>query len=669
MILWAFWGCGAPTPAGSSGDQGAPLGDQTTGSAACARCHADVYEAWASSHHALAQRPASPDDPALSGLLELELDGGEGPARFPVRWTLGVAPLRQFVVPMTGGRHQVTQQAWDTDRAEWFDVFGDDRQPGEWGHWTGRGMTWNGMCAPCHTTGLVVGYDPEADTFSTTWHELGVGCEACHGPGSAHGDEGAPSPGGEACAACHARMTALTGAYSPTEPLLDHFLPALPDTSDTWHADGQVQDELFEAVAFRMSRMHEAGVTCRDCHDAHTGALRAEGDGLCLSCHAEHPGFARHDHHGGAVSCVDCHMPRTVYMQRHPRRDHGMHLPDPALAAEIGAPSACGRCHDEDVKEAAARWWPGLAERPHRLRARAVAAARRGEGPDPLLAALPEANPTWRAALVGLLGPWAADPRAEAHLRAAAADPDPWVRLGAAHAWSEAGGPPALLTLLDDPVRAVRVQAALGLRHRLSPSDPRAADLRAWLERDLHQPQARTLLAGWLLQHGDPVTAERWVRPAVSWDPSGTGARLTLAVALASQGRVAQAREVLEDGVQQHPTDAELRFRLALARAGEGDLDGGRRELEILVGMAPDHGRAWYNLGLVRDRLGDLDGAVAALQQADAQQPVPPDALWALTTLIARAEPERARILAQEVLSRDPGHREARAWLARWGGR
>ena len=59
---------------------------------------------------------------------------------------------------------------------QWFNVYGEeDGQPGEWGHWTGRGMTWNYMCADCHKTALRRGYDGSTDTYKTTMAELTVG--------------------------------------------------------------------------------------------------------------------------------------------------------------------------------------------------------------------------------------------------------------------------------------------------------------------------------------------------------------------------------------------------------------------------------------------------------------------------------------------------------------
>ena len=180
------------------------------GSASCRECHAEQYEKWARSHHALAERLPEPaqEDPAFmptrtfphgtqqttvrgtKGHYELITAGLSGTNEvFPVQRVLAENPLRQMLVPFPGGRLQVTEAAWDPRSNEWFNVYGnEDRKPGEWGHWTGRGMNWNSMCAACHNTRVLKNYDAATDTYHTTMAERAVGCEACHGPLKAHND-------------------------------------------------------------------------------------------------------------------------------------------------------------------------------------------------------------------------------------------------------------------------------------------------------------------------------------------------------------------------------------------------------------------------------------------------------------------------------------------------
>ena len=72
---------------------------------------------------------------------------------FQVERVIGNSPLVQFLSPFPGGRYQVQEASYDPKSNQWFYVYGDDiRNPGEFGHWTGRGMNWNSMCAECHDT-------------------------------------------------------------------------------------------------------------------------------------------------------------------------------------------------------------------------------------------------------------------------------------------------------------------------------------------------------------------------------------------------------------------------------------------------------------------------------------------------------------------------------------
>ena len=174
----------------------------------CEACHEEEYKLWQDSNHGLAERPVEPVldrvafDPARSFRY--------GRQTTEVRWTNGIAevtseglsrklephavarvigndPLRQFLVPFPGGRFQTLEASYDPRSNQWFNVYGnEDREPGEWGHWTGRGMNWNDMCASCHNTRVRKNYDPASDTYHTTMAEPTVGCESCHGPLQAH---------------------------------------------------------------------------------------------------------------------------------------------------------------------------------------------------------------------------------------------------------------------------------------------------------------------------------------------------------------------------------------------------------------------------------------------------------------------------------------------------
>jgi hypothetical protein len=94
---------------------------------------------------------------------------GDKVAPYKVERVIGHDPLRQFLVDGGSGRLQTMEACFDPHKGDWFNVYGDeDRKPGEWGHWTGRGMVWNQMCASCHNTRLRKNYDVAKDSYHTT---------------------------------------------------------------------------------------------------------------------------------------------------------------------------------------------------------------------------------------------------------------------------------------------------------------------------------------------------------------------------------------------------------------------------------------------------------------------------------------------------------------------
>ena len=119
----------------------------------------------------------------------VETDGPDGKlADFPIKYVFGVTPLQQYLVEFPGGRLQALSAAWDTEKKQWFFVYPgrQDIPPGDWLHWTRQAQNWNTMCADCHSTDVRKRYDAAADSFATTWSEINVACEACHGPASRH---------------------------------------------------------------------------------------------------------------------------------------------------------------------------------------------------------------------------------------------------------------------------------------------------------------------------------------------------------------------------------------------------------------------------------------------------------------------------------------------------
>lgn len=542
-------------------DLGAPEASAEHAAAPCAGCHPAETAAWTTSQHREATRAfAASDGPVPHA------------PRTPVG-VLGVAPLRQMLVPSPGGRVQVLDPAWDPARREWFSIFGDERpNRGEWGHWEGRGMTWNAQCAGCHMTELAKGWDRATDTYRTSWTAVGISCAACHDLAPNHGRAPAASEvaqrarANDLCVGCHSRREDLTDRFRPGEAYDEHHRLFFAEGPDLFFPDGQAKDEVFEGGSLALSRMGQAGIVCLDCHEPHGGKLRAawESDALCLTCHAP-PGrrgaipidAAAHRHHPEGVGgrCVDCHMPTHTFMQSDARRDHGFTSPDPALAAALGAEDACTSCHRDKSPPWAAEqveaWFGATSRRPAHARARAVALARTSppssaQATDALLATLArEANVAWRASLCELLGPRVSDARVRDALFAALADRSPRVRAAAARGL---GRSPAarerLVALRDDPSRLVRLAAIWSTRDALAGADRARSELEAWLAVSADQPAGAMRLAELAIVDGRTAEAVAWAERAVAWDPSAPSFH-TLARALHAAGRDDEARAAL----------------------------------------------------------------------------------------------------------------------------
>jgi predicted CXXCH cytochrome family protein len=692
------------------------------GSASCRECHPQAYLAWQGSHHALAERNLDPaqdqvafDPPRtfqhgeqtstaqqVGGRFALATRGLDGQVKpYHVERVLGVNPLRQFLVPQGAGRYQVTELAFDPARKDWFDVYGlEDRQPGEWGHWSGRGMNWNSMCAGCHNTRLRKNYDEVADAYHTTRAEMGVGCEACHGPLAAHVTWQRAHPNGPprvrpkdpalrpldkdrmlaVCGSCHARRVDLTGEFHPGDLFLDHFSPVIPDETDTYFPDGQVRDEDFEYVSFLGSRMYSLGVRCIDCHEPHSGKTRATGNDLCLRCHKATIDPLAHGHHAldkAGGRCVDCHMPITVYMARHPRRDHGLTIPDPQLTRDYGVPNACNRCHrDRSVDwcaTAVTQWFGDRMARHTQDRARWLARARAGDqsvAEKLIQMAREEPIPLWRGIAVSMVKRWEHDDRVRAALLESTRDPAALVRGAAARALEPlmAAAQPtvesSLQRLLTDPVRTVRIEAAWALRGKLDTNSIAGADLANQLKHNLDQPTGSLQMGVFLLDRGQTQSALNYFRRAVAWDAKSPALRQAFAVALSSLGQTDEAIRELETACQLAPRDADLQFNRGLALGEAGRLDEAARALEKAVALDPAFGRAWYNLGLARSSLGEPDLALAALVRAETNDVKSADAPFARATILQRlgrlAEAGRA---ARRALEIDPHRADAAALL------
>ena len=147
------------------------------------------------------------------GQFFVKTDGPDGKLHeYPIAYTFGVYPLQQYLIAFPGGRYQALNVAGTRGRGPRAASAGSIcTRSGECGatRCTGPGpyQNWNFMCADCHSTNVKKGYAAATDTYTTTWSELDVACEACHGPGSAHVAWARSGRGGQA------RADDATGAW------------------------------------------------------------------------------------------------------------------------------------------------------------------------------------------------------------------------------------------------------------------------------------------------------------------------------------------------------------------------------------------------------------------------------------------------------------------------
>lgn len=744
-----------PTPA-------PPLARGATfvGRQACAPCHAEEDRRWKGSHHDLAMQEATAetvlgnfDDASFThygvtstffkrdGKFLVRTDGPDGRLHeYPVAYTFGVYPLQQYLIAFPGGRYQALNVCWDTRPAKdggqrWFHLYpGEEVSYRDPLHWTGPYQNWNFMCAECHSTNVKKGYSAATKSYATTWSELDVSCEACHGPGSAHVAWGEAVKAGKArkdapdkglaltlkdparsavwemdmktgiakrsvartsmieietCARCHARRSVVSEDYVYGEPILQTHRPALLD-EELYYPDGQIQDEVYEYGSFLQSKMHAAGVTCTDCHDAHDLKVKGSADRVCAACHLtekfESPKHHFHKASSTGASCVACHMPTRNYMVVHARRDHSMRVPRPDLSVSIGTPNACTQCHRDKsnrwAADAARKWWGDKARQEPHYGEIVHAGREEHEGAQAAIAGLvtDAARPAIRrGTAASLLDPRRPDSRAA--LERALADREPLVRLGALEA-AAALEPSERLRLvaplLSDRIRTIRIQAASVLTS--VPPGGMTASERAAFEAALAEyvesqhvdddrAEAHLNLGSVYLARGDMARAESEYRTAIALMPAIGGGWANLADLYRVQGREEEAEKTLRQGLEAAPQDPGVHHALGLALVRSKRTTEAIVELRKAAELPPDRVRYDYVYAVALDSVGQTPKAIAVLAEAHGRHPANREVLEALASFSAKAGDRRAAIgYAEKLVALAPESADARALLESLGG-
>ncbi|MBC8001651.1 MAG: ammonia-forming cytochrome c nitrite reductase subunit c552 [Opitutaceae bacterium] len=259
----------------------------------------------------------------------------------------------------------------------------------------GWNQVWNVGCIDCHATAGQPRQLPDRLSFDTRVAELGISCEACHGPAGEHvrlnsdprrryslhhdGKKGDPSivnparltarQSSEVCGSCHSIRGVINEQawlkegtnYRPGDELEKKSPVILRSRSPEvqrgsfWN-DGMVRvsgrdyNGVLNSPCFKGEKF-----SCLSCHSMHQSsptnqlALRMETNDACLQCHQS---FAKdvpqHTHHTAGSEgslCYNCHMPHTTYGLLKAIRSHQVSSPSVKTSLQTGRPNACNLCH------------------------------------------------------------------------------------------------------------------------------------------------------------------------------------------------------------------------------------------------------------------------------------------------------------------------------------
>jgi predicted CXXCH cytochrome family protein len=368
---------GLATPREKAEQAAADVVGHYVGSAACQKCHAEIYDRW-----------------KVTPMANVVRDPREHPdAIIPNLATNNVSP--KFT------KDQIAFVYGSIWKQRYFTKIGDDYfpEPAQWDvtnkawrpYFVPKGGDWwepfyppdnmkrptGPTCDGCHS----VDYNIQTKQVA----EWNVGCERCHGPGSAHVDHATRgnilNPGrmdyvsaSDTCIQCHSQGRPLSnpieGKYydwpvgylvglnlADYWQLEDHKLGEL---SFTHFPEGTAHKNRMQGNDFVQSVMYRRGVTCSDCHDVHGtknyAQLRKPANEICLDCHG--PGsrngpreatLAEHTHHkdgSTGSTCVACHMPKIeaeipgVFVSA-----HTFAFIAPSMTEKYKIPNPCTSCH------------------------------------------------------------------------------------------------------------------------------------------------------------------------------------------------------------------------------------------------------------------------------------------------------------------------------------
>lgn len=665
------------------------------GSGLCAQCHQQEYADWQQSDHHKAMQPAN-QDTVLGDFNDVRVKfhnietqlyregeafkvatagtGGQ-PGTFTIEYTFGHYPLQQYLVDIGSGHLQALNVAWDSRAADqggqrWYHLQADEKiDPEHPFYWTRHFQNSNSRCIVCHNTSVSKNYDLENKRYDTTWSETGVGCESCHGPASEHlalvsgnqlinkntgfnrpqssplswsyqGNDDIASPTGSrddshitTCGGCHSRRSSHSDATMHAD-YHDQYRLALLDEG-LYFADGQIDDEVFVLGSFLQSKMHRQGVTCANCHNAHSGKLIAEGNALCAQCHkpARFDSVEHHQHEAGSegAQCVSCHMPERLYMTVDARRDHSFAIPDPALSMRSEVPNACTGCHhgktDQWANTALTNW--GIAERENFW-----PLINQGlDQQDALMfrdyarsAAEISLSPIREASLLSKLAGFPSQLAADAAARQLT-NPDPLIRRAAVSALRTMPGElrwQMLNPLIEDPVKIIRLEVAGALADLLNQLTGKDAarleklveEYRTALNYNADSPAGQLSIGNLEASLGFTILAENAYLKSLEIEPGYVPTLINLADLYRSSARDHESQKILLQALQVAPDSANANHAYALFLIRAGKQNKALPYLETSISLEDSTPRHIYVYAVALDSRGDTVKAMQVIDKA-----------------------------------------------------
>lgn len=699
------------------------------GSETCADCHSKVYEHWKGSHHDWAMKQPNENNvlgdfndvsyshrgkvnrfTKKNGKFFIETENKNGQREvYQVAYTFGKYPLQQYLIEFDGGQFQVPSIAWDS-RPEieggqrWFSLYPNETIPADDPlHWTGPYFNWNSRCADCHSTNLKKKYDSKRNLYNTSWSEINVACEACHGPGNNHvtsarsgsgitkgltwpvdsvgqwlrDDQSAtaspsvgsirnPSKQVEICAACHSRRARLRETdVAEADDFLDVFDLQLL-TEPVYFSDGQIRDEDYVYGSFLQSKMYRAGVVCSNCHDPHSLSLKVVGNGLCAQCHnSKLFDSTSHHHHpkGAGSECVGCHMPETTYMVVDPRRDHSFSVPRPDKSNALNTPNACLRCHDEKSND----WASGVVDswlkesgRSHKTRFYENLDELAGVvRPDIELIKI-AMNSHWPDIVRGSMFARLSDSPTIESINAAVYQlniGEPLVRRGALNAFVNVpldAKREYLVPHLKDATRAVRVEVAKQLsgidlktlnKSELSAFSNATDELLEFLELQSDTPEGLLSYAEFHRSRGELPEAIEKLEEAFNIAPNLPQVVISLSDAYRVGGQVDRSESILLDFIKRQPESALGNYSVGLMYIRKSQYEIAERHFSLAVKAMPENLYWQVIYALALERNDKFDRASQILEEQINKYPHDQFSIQALIGLYEKRSGYRTRVL------------------------